>query len=156
MSAAPMPAQVKPKLKLLVPINFSSKSDLALDYALTYSQRFSADVYLFHAVREATKKSANYGRIDALNEEYLERMRQVVIQAIDRLNALGVTHTVEDVYRRISAGRPWVEILRMAAGINCDMIIMGAPESREFNKLFTMAPCSLVLVKQKDPAFVMP
>src|SRR6266571_3848119 len=102
------------KLKLLVPINFSPKSDLALDFALAFSRNFNADVYLFHVFEGST---TNYRRLDRLNEEYLERMRQVLTKAVERLHAEGVHHSVEDVYRRISNGRPWVEILRMAAGI---------------------------------------
>ncbi|MBI3179313.1 MAG: universal stress protein, partial [Deltaproteobacteria bacterium] len=54
MSVMAMPARGRHKLKLLVPISFSGRSNLALDFALTYSQRFSADVYLFHVFAGAT------------------------------------------------------------------------------------------------------
>ena len=140
------------KIKLLVPINFTRKSEMALDFALIYSQNFNADVYLFHVFEDSTK---NYRRLDRLNEEYLDRMKQVVIMAIDRLHAQGITHTVEDVHRRISQGKPWIEILKMSGGISADMIIMGAPDDNSFKKLLMKAPCSVVLVRQKDPTFVM-
>jgi nucleotide-binding universal stress UspA family protein len=141
-----------PKLKLLVPINFARKCEMALDFALIYSQNFDADVYLFHVFEDSTK---NYRRLDRLNEEYMERMKQVVMMAIERQHAKGVTHAVEDVHRRISQGKPWIEILKMAGGISADMVIMGKPTSSQFKKLFAKVPCTLVLVRDKDPEFVM-
>jgi len=140
------------KRKLLVPINFTGKSEMALDFALTYSQVFNADIYLFHVFEDSTN---DYRRLDRLNEEYMERMKQVVMLAIDRMLAKGVTHTVEDVHRRISHGKPWLEILKMAGGISADTIIMGAPDSSSFKKLLLKAPCTIVLVREKDPTFVM-
>lgn len=140
------------KLKLLVPFNFTRKSEMALDFALLYSQNFNADVYLFHVFEDSTK---NYRQLDRINEEYMERMKQVVTMAIDRMSAKGITHRVEDVHRRISQGKPWVEILKMAGGVSADMIIMGAAQSNTFKKLLLKAPCTVVLVREKDPTFVM-
>ncbi len=150
---SPLPGATKNgKLKILVPINFSRKSEMALDFALLYSQHFKADVYLFHVFED---KTDDFRRLDRLNEEYMERMKQVVIMAIQRMAARGVTHTVEEVHRRISQGKPSLEILKMAGGISADLLVMGAPESGDFKKLFMKAPCSVVLVKEKDPTFVM-
>ena len=140
------------KLKLLVPINFSKKSEMALDFALVYSEHFKADIYLFHVFEDRTD---DFRRLDRLNEEYMERMKQVVNIAIQRMAAQGVTHTVEEVHRRISQGKPAIEILKMAGGISADMVVMGAPESSDFKKFFTKVPCTVVLVKDKDPTFVM-
>lgn len=143
---------VHPKLKLLVPINFTRKCEMALDFALIYSQNFNADVYLFHVFEDSTK---NYRRLDRLNEEYMERMKQVVLNGIERMAGQGITHRLEDVHRRISQGKPWTEILKMAGGISADMIIMGAPDTTSFKKLLMKAPCTVVLVREKDPTFVM-
>jgi nucleotide-binding universal stress UspA family protein len=150
---SPLPgASAGGKLKILVPVNFSKKSEMALDFALLYSQHFTADVYLFHVFED---KTDDFRRLDRLNEEYMERMKQVVNIAIQRMQAQGVTHTVEGVHRRISQGRPSIEILKMAGGISADMVVMGAPESSDFKKFFTKVPCTVVLVKEKDPTFVM-
>jgi nucleotide-binding universal stress UspA family protein len=143
---------VHPKLKLLVPINFARKCEMALDFALIYSQNFNADVYLFHVFEDSTK---NYRRLDRLNEEYMERMKQVVMNGIERMAGQGITHRLEDVHRRISQGKPWIEILKMAGGISADMIIMGASGTPSFKKLLMKAPCTVVLVREKDPTFVM-
>ena len=149
--AATASGSTPPKLKLLVPTNFTRKSEMALDFALIYSQNFNADVYLFHVFEAGSK---DYRRLDAHNQEYMERMKQVVLNAISRMQERGITHRLEDVHRRVSQGKPWLEILRMAAGISCDMLIMGAPDSNEFKKLLLKAPCTAVLVREKDATFV--
>ena len=82
-------------------------------------------------------------------------MKHVVLDAIERMAGRGVTHRLEDVHRRISQGRPWSEILKIAGGISADMIIMGSPDTTSFKKLIMKAPCTVVLVREKDPTFVM-
>lgn len=139
------------KHKLVVPTNFSKKSELALDFALRHSQNINADIYVFHVFEE---KISNFRQLDRLNEEYMERMKHTVMQAIDRANCQGIRHTVEDVHRRISHGKAWQEILKITTGVNGDMIIMGAPTSKQFKNLIAKTPCTMVLVKDKDPAFV--
>lgn len=138
--------------KLLVPINFSEKSELALDFALEYSAKANAELYLFHVIEDST---SDYRRLDKLNVEFMERMQHTCLQAIARVQARGVSHAVENVHRRIATGKPWKEILRMAGGVSADMIIMGAPTSSSFKKLVAMAPCTVALVKEKDPEFVL-
>ncbi|MBI5509635.1 MAG: universal stress protein [Deltaproteobacteria bacterium] len=151
MGTVPMAPRAA-KLKILVPINFSRKSEMALDFALLYSQHFKADVYLFHVFED---KTDDFRRLDRLNEEYMERMKQVAMVAIQRLAAQGATHTVEEVHRRIAQGKPPLEILKMAGGISADMVVMGASSSSDFRKFFAKVPCSVVLVKEKDPTFVL-
>lgn len=140
------------KQRLLVPFSFTAKSEQALQFALTYSRNVHASIYLFHVYEE---RSSDYRKVDKLNEEYLERMKQIVINNINAFQEKGMTHSVENVFRRIANGKPPTEILKMAGGIGADVIIMGAPESSAFKKLVAKAPCTLVLVKEKDPAFVM-
>jgi len=139
------------KLKLLVPTNFSRKSEMALDFALAQTQLTAAhvQVYLFHVFEDATK---NFRRLDKLNEEYMERMKQTMVNGIERQRQQGVTVSVEDVHQRIAHGKAALEILKMAEGIQPDMIVMGAPTSNAFKKLVTNAPCTLVLVKHKGDA----
>lgn len=132
-------------MKLLVPVNFSAKSEKALDFALTYSQGNNAEIYLFH-VFEVSRR--DFRQLDKLNEEFMERMKQMALQAIDRVQAEGVPCTVETVYRRLAHGKAPAEILKMANGIGADMLIMGAPESGSFKKLISRTPCTLVLVRR--------
>lgn len=137
--------------KLLVAYNFSKKSDLALEFALTYCQHMEAEVYLLHVF---VGTMTDFRRLDKLNEEYLERMKQVVIMATNKLSEQGVLKKSIDVHRRVSTGKPGDEILKVAAGINADMILIGTPGSSQFKRLLFKTPCTMVLVREKDPAFV--
>jgi len=135
------------KNKYLVATSFSRKSEQALDFALIHSLLDPAEIYLFY-VHEDT--SSDFRRLDKLNEELMERMRVQMMQSMQRLGARGLRPTVEDVHRRLSHGKAAKEILSMADGIQPDYIVMGAPDSNAFRKLLTHAPCTLILVKDKD------
>lgn len=135
------------KRKYLVPYNFSTKSELALDYALEQSQTDpNCEFYIFYVFEDATR---NFRRLDKLNEEYMERMKQVLMEAIERAQAKGIQPNIEHVHRRIAHGKAAHEILAVADGIVPDYIVMGAPSSSAFRKLVFNAPCTLVLVKQR-------
>jgi nucleotide-binding universal stress UspA family protein len=152
MADTPPPASER--LKLLVPTNFSAKSEQALRFALHYShtQGRPAEVFLFHSYDE---KNVDYRRLDKINEECVDRMKVAVLHCIEQMGQEGLSHAVEMVHRRLSYGKPAAEILKMAGGIGADMIIMGCPSSSNFRRLIEKTPCSLVLVKDKDPTFVM-
>jgi len=141
------------RLKLLVPTNFSHKSEMALNFALAYSARNpgGAEIFLFHSYDE---KNVDYRHLDKVNEDVIERMKTVVLHAIEGMTQRGDGHGVETVHRRLSYGKPPVEILKVAAGIGADMIIMGSPNSSKYRRLIEKAPCSLVMLKDKDPTFV--
>jgi nucleotide-binding universal stress UspA family protein len=137
------------KLKLVVATNFSRKSERALDFALQQSQNANADIYLFHVFET---KTTDYRELDRINVESMERMKQAVMQALERHSTRGVRHSIDEVHRRVSHGKAWVEILSIANGVRADMIIMGAPTTKNFRELITKSPCSLVLVKDKELA----
>jgi nucleotide-binding universal stress UspA family protein len=137
--------------KFLVPFNFSRKSEMALDFALRYSAHIDVDIYLFHVFEG---KGADFRKLDRQNEEFLERMKLTVTQWVERVAAEGIQAQAHDVHRRVANGKPGNEILKMAAGINADMIIMGAPASFGFRRLLAKTPCTTVLVKDKDATFV--
>ncbi len=139
------------KLKIVVPTNFSHKSELALDFALELSRFANADVYLFHALEE---KITDYRELDRVNVEYVARMKEQVLQAVARVAERGATHSVDSVFRRISHGRAPVEVLKIAAGISADMIVMGKPAPGHFHELVDKSPCTLVLIREKDAEFV--
>ncbi|MBN1960522.1 MAG: universal stress protein [Deltaproteobacteria bacterium] len=146
-----MNAENKPKLKIVVPTSFSKKSELALDFALMYSRIANADVYVFHALEE---KITDYRELDRLNVEHMARMKQAVLQSVERLNKQGINHSVDEVYRRTSHGNSAIEVLRIASGIGADMIVMGKPNNKHFKKVVEKAPCTLVLTREKDYEFV--
>jgi nucleotide-binding universal stress UspA family protein len=134
-------------IKIVVATNFSKKSEMALDFALEYSQKFPSSIYLFHAFEE---KRTDFRELDRLNVEYMERMKQSVIQAVNRMNARAGQHSVEDVFRRISHGRAADEIENIVAGIQADMLVMGTASAKQFRDFLMRAPCTIVMVREKE------
>ena len=140
------------KFKILVPIDFTSVSDLAVDLALELGHTHQADIYLFH-VHEGS--SSNFRELDRVNEEIMEKMKAMVLDGIQRAAQHGITRTVEEVFLRMSNGKAWIEIVKMAGNINCDMIIMGYhAKGKVWEKVLKKTPCTVVLTREKDPDFV--
>lgn len=140
-------ADAAPKPKYIVAMNFSRKSELALEFALTHSPPGGAIIYIFHVFEDVTK---NFRRLDRLNAETMDRMRHVMVNTLERLSQRGYNPNVEDVERRFANGKVGQELFKMAEGVQPNMLIMGAPSSNAFKKLLTQAPCTLVLVKDKE------
>lgn len=146
-------AEAAKKIKLLVPTNFSHKSEMALRFALNYSYRRGggAEVFLFHSYDQ---KNVDYRQLDRINADVIERMKTAVLEAIKAMEDVGEGHSVDTVHRRLSYGKAPAEILKMAAGMGADMILMGHPSSSNFRRLIEKSPCTLLLLKDKDPTFV--
>lgn len=141
------------KFKILVPVDFGKESEIAMDMALEIGQAHGADIYLFH-VHEG--RTSNFRELDRINEEVMDRMKAMVISAINRAAERGNTRTVEEVYRRMSNGKAWQEILKMSGNISADMIVMGyKARGGTWEKVLKKAPCTVVLAREKDLDFVM-
>lgn len=136
-----------PKPKYIVAMSFSRKAEAALEFALTHAPPQGAVIYIFHVFEDVTK---NFRRLDKLNAETMERMKQIMVSALERLAQKGIHPNVEDVERRFANGKVGLELLSMAEGVQPDLLIMGTPSSNAFKKLITHAPCTLVLVKEKE------
>lgn len=139
------------KQKFLVPFNFSRKSEMALDFALRYGAHIDCEIYLFHVFEG---KASDFRKLDRQNEEYMERMKLTVTQWAEKIAKEGISSDSHDVHRRVANGKVGQEILKMAAGINADLIIMGAPSSFSIRRTTAKTPCTTILVKDKDAAFV--
>ncbi len=144
-------------IKVVVPVNFSPaenfgapdispKSLLALHFALTHVSGRPAAIYLFHVLENTSR---DFRQLDHVNEEIVELMKKFVLTAIDTLRRRGVQCDIEQVYRRISHGKPVAEIMQMATGMDADLIVMGAPSSRAFRNFTNKVPCTVVLTKDK-------
>jgi nucleotide-binding universal stress UspA family protein len=108
--------------KILVPIDFSDTSRKAFYVALKYAAAFDADTILLHvhdvgrSVDEMEKSASE-----------LERLEEGITR---RLNELWAGGGLEEVDRRrvtleIRGGKPWIEIVKTADELGCDLIVMG-------------------------------
>lgn len=103
---------------ILVPIDFSENSQLAIDSAVALREKFSAQITLLHAV----EPFFGYGMeispaadVEAIRERAAERRLQELAAAIP------ATHPVKTV---CLTGKPWPVICDWAAGNKVDLIVM--------------------------------
>lgn len=114
-------AESKPQAEeLLVAIDFSPCSLRALDTALAW-RRPSAEVTALHVL------DADFlSRVEELglgsSEEQLKRMRT---RAEDELARAVAERGGEGVETMIVVGTPFVEIVKIANDLDCDLVIMG-------------------------------
>jgi nucleotide-binding universal stress UspA family protein len=154
------------RAKVLVPVDFSDCSRRAVDFAVQYVEKIPSELYLFH-VFEPVRGSKFVGK-DLLDkmEANLERMESMAVAELERMVEDAETRKrLRNFQCRVGNGKPWEEILRMAANISADIIIMGT-HGREgieralvgsvAEKVVRRSPCTVVCVKPKDPYFVMP
>ncbi len=158
--------RASPRGKVLVPVDFSDCSKLALDFAVKYVQRVSSELYLFHVFEPVSRYRFVAKNLLNKMEADVHRMEEMAISEMERLIKDAETRErLKNFHCRVASGKAWEEILRMAANISADMIIIGT-HGREgieralvgsvAEKVVRRAPCTVVCVKPKDEYFVMP
>jgi nucleotide-binding universal stress UspA family protein len=143
------------RLKILCPIDFSENSRQALNFVIDYVNNRDAEIFLFYVVEESRRTNFK-GAADKLEED-LERMKDLMVNELNMYQQkTGHAAQVGEVHRRIGNGKPWEEVLRMAGNITCDVIVMGASrKGKNAMKVIEMAPCTTIVVREKDLEFVM-
>lgn len=114
---------------ILCPIDFSDASVAALEYALALARESDGQVTLFHVIEgleedwpgaQASEAQAHDAAIAACRDDRASRARQ-------RLGTL-IPADADDWCRpgaQIAFGKPYREILRVAADTGADLIVMG-------------------------------
>ena len=143
---------MKPQ-KILVPIDFSTGSDAALEMATSLARDSGGFLILAHV--EVIPLSAAGG-------EYLYAMPEPPTEELlAKLDAIVLPDSHVPVERRLLAGDPAEAIIRLAQTEDVDMIVMGTHGRRGLTRLLMgsvaeavvrAAPCPVLTVKQ--PAHV--
>lgn len=104
---------------ILVPVDFSETSRLAIDYALEVCAKFSAKLTLLHVQRPPVVPGTELGFNYA---EYLEHLSST---AADRLRELaGSLPASCGVQTKVLEGIPWDLIVQYAGESGTDLIVM--------------------------------
>lgn len=111
-------------LKILLPVDGSACSLRALDHLLAHVTWFREmpEVHLLHvhAPIPIGRVQAHIG-VETLHAYYLEEGQSQLDEARHRLDAAGRLYTPH-----IHVGQPVEVIVRMAAELGCDLIVMGS------------------------------
>lgn len=137
--------------KILVPVDFSPPSELALRYACELARPFSSEITLMHVIDSLT-----YSVTDTLN--IVEHRRALETLATTLLANLRAELEEEGfaVKTHLTAGTPYTEILDRAEQNDMDLIVMGTHGRTGVEHLLIgsvaervvrLAPCAVLTVR---------
>jgi nucleotide-binding universal stress UspA family protein len=146
--------------KVLVPIDFSPHSEVALKYGCEFSLKFGAELHLLHVIEDLISE---YQGLASIPGDYRARIRD---EAERRLEAvLSDWKEGKGVVRKTHAGTPFLEILRYAEDQSIDLIVMGTHGRGALahvlmgsvaEKVVRHARCPVLTVRHPEHEFVMP
>jgi universal stress protein A len=143
----------------LVPTDFSTYADEALDYAIALASKLQARLTLLHVIHSVPLwAEGDMGR--ALPDVYLSQLEAQVQQGLEqrqqRIQAAGVQGNMLLVH-----GMPFQQIVDLARDQQIDLIVMGTHGRTGLKhlllgsvaeKVVRLAPCSVLIVRQTSGA----
>jgi nucleotide-binding universal stress UspA family protein len=121
-----MSTQIK---NILVPIDGSDHSLKALDYALEFADKYSADLHIVIAYSVTAETFTLIQRVvprsmaDSYQSDVKERNEQILSDAVQHAHT---THPYLKITKSIVHGRPADKIIEVAKERKMDLIIMGS------------------------------
>jgi len=150
--------------KVLVPVDFSDTSDIALRYGRALAGAFGASLHIVHVVHEPYAQPwavEAYGfSMATLQEDWIKEANaklEGLLTTTDR-SALKATATT-------ILGHPVTEILRFATGERIDLVVMGTHGRGPLGhmvmgsvaeRIVRHAPCPVLTVHDSEREFVIP
>jgi nucleotide-binding universal stress UspA family protein len=150
--------------RLLVPTDFSSYSQCALDYACAFAERFGSEIHLLHVVDDYYPIVPEPGLMLPDADLYRRELISAAEREIKKLPAPG-THSTSYVVRKVTVGQPFVEIIRYAREQEIDLIVIGSHGRSGLShvlmgsvaeRVVRKAGCPVLAVRPGQHGFVMP
>lgn len=146
---------------ILVPVDFSTFSDKALDYAIAFSEQFGAAIVLLHVV-EPMVYPESYMAIPTVNEDINDSLTKAAEEklAVQRKHIRLDDAKVKTTTR---LGRPYVEIAEAAKEVAADLIILGTHGHTGLKhvllgstaeRVVRYAPCPVLTVRDPEHDFI--
>jgi len=142
-----------PTHHILVPIDFSTYAEQALDYAIRLARTLNTRLTLLHVIQPVPMAGVDMGV--ALPETYLQELEEAVQRSMEdalaRVTAAGLTGE-----RVVLYGVPFQEIVETAKARQVDLIVMGTHGRTGLmyvllgsvaEKVVRLAPCSALVVR---------
>jgi nucleotide-binding universal stress UspA family protein len=133
---------------ILCPVDFSSHSDKAMEYAGELALRFQADLTVLHVVYDPLDITCSH-----IPHPPLEQLREEMIRGAEQMLERRVRRRLRFLPRAkimVIAGPPYVQITRYAQAHHVDLIVMGTQGLTGLDRLIMgstaervvrMAPC---------------
>ena len=142
--------------RVLVPYDFSDYSELALNYALSFAQRYRSELHLLHVLPPFTVNDSEISPyplgLQGAYHKAVNRLQKAVPPGAHRL--CGIKHAV-------SEGQPYREILNYAENNNIDLICLGAHGAgfgmrtlfgSNVDRVLRQAPCPVLVTRPLKPS----
>ena len=148
--------------KILCPVDFSERSDRALEYAAFIAVSNDAALILLHVI-EHLQGYDHFLILELTPEEIRKKLEKEAQEKLDRLaSKFKNSVNTETVIRE---GKPFVEIVRMAKEFDIDQIVIGSHGRSGIphmllgsvaEKVSRKAHCPVLIFKDKKEKFEMP
>ncbi len=148
-----MPIRIQ---KVLCPVDFSETSDLALKYAIGLARVYSADLDVLHVVAPPVTSLPGEHFLGDFVQADMEALATACRERVDRLLAETPCAEKVAVTPMVVCGVPYLEILRVAAEDQADLLVMGTHGRSGIEHLLIgsvaervvrKAPCPVLTVK---------
>jgi len=144
--------------RILVPMDFSKHSLVALKYAVAFGQKFGAQIHLLHVLQDLALFFPDAVTVVPPIEQLTETV-QVSLERVLR------EHHLENqgIQLAMRTGSPFHEIAQYAKDENVDLIIMGTHGRGSLmhllmgsvaEKVVRKAPCPVLTVRDPEHEFV--
>ena len=150
--------------RILLPVDFSAHSDLALRYATTLADRFGATVEVLHVVEDPFVSGGwSPGAIAPNIPELLADLVTAARAKLDDMKAAAASkglHLTTTVLTTVMTGRPADSISDYARTEKFDLIVMGTHGRRGLSHtlmgsvaehVVRKAPCPVLTVREMTP-----
>ena len=150
--------------RILIPTDFSKFSQVALNYASAFAEKFAAELYLLHVIQDLAVFIPDMITVAPPPVPTVEQMTKAVQDAFDRLIKDNRLERFP-IHRDVREGTPFYEIVRYAKEQNIDLIIMGTHGHTGLThmllgsvteKVVRKAPCPVLTVRHPEHEFVHP
>lgn len=143
--------------KILVPIDFSEGSELALRYAATFASEYGAQIHLLNVIEEEVLHAGNLGDpLETSSKWHEQNMKQLESFVPAKYNDF-------DIIRKVQGGLVYETIINYAKENEISLIIIGAHGKTGFidswlggnsYEIARKSPCAVLTVKPQGRGFV--
>ncbi|HNS10732.1 MAG TPA: universal stress protein [Candidatus Ozemobacteraceae bacterium] len=143
--------------KILVPIDFSEGSELALRYAATFASEYGAQIHLLNVIEEEVLHAGNLGDpLETSSKWHDQNMKQLESFVPAKYNDF-------DIIRKVQGGLVYETIINYAKDNEISLIIIGAHGKTGFidswlggnsYEIARKSPCAVLTVKPQGRGFV--
>ncbi|BBO19128.1 universal stress protein family, Usp [Candidatus Brocadia pituitae] len=147
---------------ILCPVDYSVYSEMALNYAIEFAEKYHAKLYLMHVldIRVYDINNPDLYDINIVDEETLAKLRERLLRCVTE-----DTRGKIAVEALIIQGVPFAEIIKVSKEYKIDLIVIGthgrtgishAIMGSVAEKVVRKAPCPVLTIRHPEHDFIMP